>query len=56
MLTWLSENFFTILICLGLLAVVCAIVVSLVRDRKKGKSLCGGKCASCPMGSACHKK
>lgn len=23
-------------------------------DKKKGKSLCGGKCSSCPNGCACH--
>ncbi|MGN0604294.1 MAG: FeoB-associated Cys-rich membrane protein [Oscillospiraceae bacterium] len=26
----------------------------LYKDKKKGKSLCGGKCSCCPNGCACH--
>ncbi|MGN0598555.1 MAG: FeoB-associated Cys-rich membrane protein [Oscillospiraceae bacterium] len=26
----------------------------LYKDKKQGKSLCGGKCSSCPNGCACH--
>lgn len=26
----------------------------LYADKKKGKSLCGGKCSSCPNSCACH--
>ena len=56
MLAWLAENFATILICLVLAAMVAAIVVKLVKDKKKGKSTCGGNCGCCPMGGSCHKK
>ena len=56
MLAWLSENFATILICLVLAAMGAAIVVKLVKDKKKGKSTCGGNCGCCPMGGSCHKK
>ncbi len=54
MLAWLSENFATIMICAVLIAVVAAILVSMVKSRKKGKSSCGCGCADCPMGAACH--
>lgn len=54
MLAWLSENFATIMICAVLIAVVAAILVSMVKSRKKGKSSCGCGCADCPMGGTCH--
>lgn len=56
MLSWISENLATIIICIGLMAVVAAILVSMIRNRKKGKSSCGCGCADCPMGGACHSK
>ena len=52
---WLSANGGTLLICLVLAAVVAAVVVKLVRDRKKGKSSCGCNCAHCAMAGSCHK-
>ena len=39
MLGWIMEN----------------IVRSLVKDRKQGKSSCGGNCGHCPMGGSCHE-
>ena len=47
-------NLPTILICAALLLIVGAIVYSLIRNRKKGKSSCGCGCGSCPMSGACH--
>ena len=38
MLAWLTENISTIIICAVLIAVVAAIIVSMVKNRKKGKS------------------
>ncbi len=55
MLTWISENIATILICIVLLAIVAAIIVRIVRDKKKGAS-CGCGCAGCPMSGSCHQK
>ena len=46
MLSWLISNLATILISLFLLLIVCAIVFKLVRDKRKGRSSCGG-CAMC---------
>ena len=55
MWTWLAANWATILISLILIGVVAAIVAGLVRDKKKGRSSCGGNCSHCPMGGSCHK-
>ena len=40
MFAWIAVNLPTILICLGLAAAVAAIIISLVRNRKKGRSAC----------------
>lgn len=41
-------------VLLVLCAVVGAVIYSMVRDKKKGKSSCGGNCGCCPMGAKCH--
>ena len=56
MLTFLSEQLGTILAALVLLGLVCAVVVTMVRNRKKGKSTCGCGCSSCAMEGRCHSK
>ncbi len=56
MFAWIAENIVTILICLVLALVVTAIIVKLIRDRRKGKSSCGCNCAHCAMAGSCHKK
>lgn len=54
MLLWISANIGTILISLALLAIVAAIIMVMRKDKKKGKSSCGGNCGHCPMGGSCH--
>ena len=54
MLAWLTENMATIIICAVLIAVVSAIIVSMIKNKKKGKSSCGCGCADCPMSGSCH--
>ena len=56
MLSWLSANLGTILVCLVLIAVVAAIVIHLIRSRRKGKTTCGCGCANCAMSRYCHSK
>lgn len=56
MFVWIAENIATILICVALIAIVAAIIVKLVRDRKKGRNSCGCNCAHCAMAGSCHKK
>ena len=47
---WIQGHVAVILIC----AVLAAIVVLIIRDRKKGKSTCGANCAHCAMAGSCH--
>lgn len=56
MLAWIAENIGTISICALLVVMVVAILLSLRRDKKRGKSSCGGSCAHCAMNGACHSK
>lgn len=56
MWNWLSANLATVLICLALAGAVTAIVVHLVRAKKRGESSCGCGCGGCPMSDSCHKK
>lgn len=56
MLSWLAQNLATIIIGAVLIAIVAAIIVSMVRNKKKGKSSCGCGCADCPMSGSCHPK
>ncbi len=53
---WLAENAGTIVVSLLLIGAVAWIVVRLRRDKKQGKSSCGGNCGCCPMGGCCHKQ
>ena len=54
MLSWLTANVGTVIITLVLIVAVVLIIVVLRRDKKQGKSSCGGNCAHCPMGGQCH--
>lgn len=56
MLTFLQNNWGTILVIFVLAFIVALIVTKLVRDKKKGKSSCGCGCANCPSQGMCHKK
>ena len=56
MAAWLTAHLATVLICLVLAAIVVLILLSLIRDRKKGKSSCGSGCGGCPMNGSCRQK
>ena len=47
MLNWLSQNLVNILIVALLVLVVGLVISGMMRDRRAGKSSCGGNCASC---------
>ena len=55
MAEWLSQNLGTILITIILVLIVTGIVMKLIRDKKQGKSSCGGNCAHCNACTACHR-
>ena len=54
MFAWLAENLGTIVISAVLLAIVAAIVIYLIRQKKQGKSTCGAGCAHCANACSCH--
>lgn len=56
MFDWIKDNLLTIGILLVLGAAVFAIVFSLIREKRKGRSSCGGGCAHCPMAGTCCRK
>lgn len=56
MISFITENLGTIIITVVVVAILAAIVVKLVRDKRKGKSSCGGNCAHCAMGGSCHSE
>ena len=56
MFQWIGENAGTILVSLVLIGMITLIIVRLHKDKKKGKSSCGGNCSCCPMGGCCHKQ
>ena len=46
----------TAIVGLVLVALVAAIIISLVKSKKSGKSSCGPSCAHCAMDGKCHKE
>ncbi len=57
MLTWMAENGITVAVVAMLTALVALAVWSLLHDKQKGKSSCGGNCgacSACPMSGKCH--
>ncbi|MBQ6078180.1 MAG: FeoB-associated Cys-rich membrane protein [Clostridia bacterium] len=56
MFDWIGDHLLTIGILLVLAAAVFAIVFSLIREKKKGRSSCGCSCAHCPMAGKCHSQ
>jgi len=57
MWNWLIENSATLLISLGLAALVISIIVSMVRKHRHGKNACNSyTCASCPLFGRCSSE
>ena len=54
MMQWFIDNLGTIVISLVLIGMVVGIILSMRRDKKQGKSSCGGNCSHCAMGCSCH--
>ena len=54
MINFLSENIGTIVVLLILVAIVAAIIYQMRKDKKSGKSTCGGNCSGCANSGACH--
>ena len=56
MLAWITSNLWTIIISAGVIALVAGLIASLVKDKKAGKSSCGGSCAGCTGCSHAQKQ
>lgn len=55
MFTFLINNAGTILIGLVLILIVGLVIRGMIRDKKAGKSSCGGNCGACGgCAAACH--
>ena len=40
----------------SVLAVIVGLLIwKMIKDKKAGKSSCGGNCSHCAMGGTCHK-
>lgn len=55
-MNWITENLATLLIGGGLAFAVTAILVTQIRNKKRGKHSCGCGCTGCPMKGVCHQK
>lgn len=53
MLAWLSANLINIALIAALVLIVGLVLRGMIRDKKAGKSSCGGNCASCGACSGC---
>lgn len=54
MLAWLTQNLSTIVVLVVLAGIVAAIIVHMIRNKKKGKSSCSCGCESCGLCDACN--
>ena len=55
MLAWLSTNLINIVLVAVIAAVTILLIRGMIRDKKAGKSSCGGNCAACGVCGACGK-
>ena len=54
MFLWIRENLATVVICAILVLIVAAILVRMVKNKRKGRSSCGCSCADCAMQKSCR--
>ena len=53
-MSWMIDNLGTIVVGLLLAAVVTAIIIRQIKNKKAGIHSCGCGCQSCAMAGACH--
>lgn len=56
MLSWLVDNFATIIISVVLIASVVSIIAGIIKNKKSGKTSCGCGCSGCSLNDSCHGK
>ena len=55
-MTWLSENWGTLLVLAVVVLIVAAILAKTLKDKKAGVTSCGNNCAHCASHGVCHGK
>lgn len=55
MSNWLMQNGASLIVGLLVAGVIAAVIVKMIRDKKKNKSACGCSCSGCPGASYCNK-
>ena len=53
MFAWLSANLINIVLIAVIALITGLLIRSMIRDKKAGKSSCGGNCAGCGACSGC---
>ena len=53
MLTWLGANLINIVLVAVLGGLIALVIRGMIRDKKAGKSSCGGNCAGCGACGGC---
>lgn len=43
-------NIGTLIVLLAVIGIVAAVIVKMVKDKKSGKTICGGDCSKCHGG------
>ena len=53
MFSWLSANWINLILIAVIALTVVLLIRGMIRDKKAGKSSCGGNCASCGACGTC---
>ena len=53
MIVWISANWINLLLIAVIALIIGLLIRSMIRDRKAGKSPCGGNCACCGACTGC---
>lgn len=56
MIKFLTDNWGTVLVGAILIAIVITAIIKIIKDKKSGKSSCGGDCSHCMMQCKDNKK
>lgn len=52
----MGEYIGTAIVALILIAIVGAVIIKMLSDKRKGKSSCGCNCGCCPNSALCHQQ
>ncbi len=53
MLSWLAVNWINLVLTAVIVLITTLVIRGMLRDKKAGKSSCGGSCADCGACSGC---